>query len=101
GEGDVHPGRSAIVTGASYMLAVVVLALPYFVFVHQLIAFAVSVALAVAMVTVFTFYGSVINDTNFGSDLAKNVGILFGTAAAAYIAGELLGSYFGIQDIFA
>jgi VIT1/CCC1 family predicted Fe2+/Mn2+ transporter len=101
GEGETHPGRSALVTGVSYMLAVFVLALPYFVFVHQFIAFAVSVVLAVAMVTVFTFYGSVINDTNFGSDLAKNIGILFGTAAAAYVAGELLGSYFGIQDIFA
>ena len=100
GETEAHPGKSAMITGVSYMLAVIVLALPYFVFVHQLVAFMVSVAFAVAMVAVFTFYGSVINDTDFGGDLAKNVGILFGTALAAYLVGEALGSYFGIHDIF-
>ncbi len=100
GETDTHPGKSAAITGVSYMLAVIILALPYFVFVHQLVAFIVSVIFAVVMVAVFTFYGSVINDTDFSSDLAKNMGILFGTAFTAYIVGEALGSYFGIQDIF-
>lgn len=94
-----RPGLSAIVTGASYFVAVVLLALPYFVTHAQITAFIASVAIAVAMVTGFTFYGSVIKGSSFAREYTENLVILFGTAAAAYAFGVFLGEIFGIRGV--
>lgn len=99
GEARESPGRSAIVTGVSYLLAVIVLALPYFLTQHQITAFIVSVVLAIVIVSGFTYYNSVLNEKEFKGELLENLAILFGTAIVAYMFGEALGSIFGIQGI--
>ncbi len=98
-EGNENPGASAAATGIAYFFAVVMLALPYFITHSNVLAFIASVAIAVAMVAFFTYYSSVINDSDFKRELAESLGVLFGTAAAAYIFGDVLGSIFGIKEI--
>jgi VIT1/CCC1 family predicted Fe2+/Mn2+ transporter len=98
-EASESPVWSAAATGIAYFIAVVLLALPYFVTHSNVLAFLASVALAVVLVAFFTFYSSVINETSFRRDLAESLAVLFGTAAAAYIFGDLLGSIFGLQEI--
>ncbi len=93
------PGKSAIVTGVSYMVAVVILALPYFLTQHQLTAFIISIILAVILIAGFTYYNAVLNEKEFTPELIENSAILFGTAAIAYIFGGLLGSIFGLEGI--
>ena len=99
-EGNENPVTSALVTGIAYIFAVIVLALPYFATHSNILAFAVSVALAVVLVVGFTFYSAVINESNFRREVMENLAVLFGTAAAAYIFGDVLGRIFGIQEIF-
>jgi len=99
-EGNEAPLTSALVTGVAYIFAVVVLALPYFATHSNILAFAVSVALAVVLVIGFTFYSAVINESNFKREVMENLAVLFGTALAAYMFGEILGRIFGIQEIF-
>ncbi|MEB3773858.1 MAG: rubrerythrin family protein [Desulfurococcales archaeon] len=94
-----HPGRSAAVTGISYLAAVIILALPYFITQHQLTAFAVSVGLAIVIVSGFTFYNSVLNEAPFKTELTENLLILFGTATIAFIFGDILGGIFGLEGI--
>ncbi len=98
-EGSDAPGVSAATTGIAYFLAVVILALPYFVTHSNILAFVASVILAVALIASFTFYSSVINESNFKRELAESLAVLFGTAAAAYIFGDILGTIFGIREI--
>ncbi len=96
---DRTPGRSALVTGLSYIFSVVMLALPYFLTKHMAYAFTVSVAMAVGIVAGFTFYNSVLNESSFRRELAENLAILFGTAIVAYLFGDVIGQVFGLEHI--
>jgi VIT1/CCC1 family predicted Fe2+/Mn2+ transporter len=98
--GSEKPGVSAIVTGVSYMLSVVLLALPYFLLGSMAASFATSVALALAIVAAFTYYSSVIRRKNFRSEFATTSALLLGTAAASYLFGDVVGRIFGIQGVF-
>ena len=98
-EGSEAPLPSAGATGIAYFVAVVLLALPYFVTHSSILAFIASVAIAVMLVAFFTFYSSVINETSFKREFLENTGILFGTAAAAYVFGDVLGTIFGLKGV--
>lgn len=94
------PLTSAFVTSASYLLAVILLATPYFLTASMLVAFWISVILAILMSAGFTFYVSVVNETNFKREVMENTLLLLGTAFATYLFGNLLGSIFGISSPF-
>ncbi len=91
------PTKSAIITGVSYLLTVIALALPYFLAQHQLTAFVVSLILAVIIVAGFTYYNAVLSETSVKEELAENLAILFATAFISYIFGDFLAREFGIQ----
>ena len=94
------PGKSALVTGLSYITAVAIMALPYFLTRVLALAFAVSVVLGVLIVALFTYYNAVLAEKDFRREVAENLLILFGTAAASYAFGSLIGSVFGLEHIF-
>ncbi|MMZ69967.1 hypothetical protein D1872_329040 [compost metagenome] len=54
---------------------------------------------AVVIVSLFTFYNSVISESNFRREAVENLGILFGTAFIAYLFGDVIGAIFGLQGI--
>ena len=93
------PGKSALVTGLSYLGSVVILALPYFLTKSMATAFTVSLLMAIAIVSSFTFYNAVLNEADFKRELAENLSILFGTAIIAFLFGEVIGSVFHISTI--
>ncbi|MEW6509440.1 MAG: VIT1/CCC1 family protein [Bacteroidota bacterium] len=93
------PLTSAFITSASYLGAVILLALPYFLTGSMALAFAVSTLVAVLMSMGFTFYVSVVNETKLGRELIENTALLLGTAVATYFFGELVGSIFGVRGV--
>ena len=93
------PGRSATITGSSYLASVVVLALPYFLTRSMALAFTVSLSMAIAIVSSFTFYNAVLSEANMRRELLENLAILFGTAVIAYVFGDIIGEVFNIQGI--
>lgn len=99
-EGVKSPIPSALATGLAYLAAVVLLAAPYFVTHSNIIAFIVSVALAFALVVAFTFYSSIINESNFKREAIESSVVLFATALVSYLFGVLLGKIFGLQSVF-
>lgn len=94
------PKTSALMTGISYILAVVLLAAPYFILRHMLTAFIISVSLAVAMIAGFTYYGAILLDKKFFKEFTESTLLMLGTALASYLFGDLLGTFFGIRGIF-
>ncbi len=96
--GSRHPVESALVTGVAYLLTVTVLALPYFLITSILIAFTLSIALAVITMAVFTFYGSVISEKMFLKEFVVSLALIMGTAFATYLFGDFLGTVFGIKN---
>jgi VIT1/CCC1 family predicted Fe2+/Mn2+ transporter len=93
------PLKSALITSASYLCAVILLATPYFLTHSMAVAFGVSTLFAVAMSMGFTFYVSVVNETKLGRELVENTSLLLGTAVATYFFGELIGSLFGVRGV--
>ncbi len=91
------PLALGFVTAVSYLVSVIVLALPYFLTPSMAVAFGVSVGLAVIMSVGFSFYVSVLNDANFKREALENTLLLFGTAIATYFFGEFLGQLFGVR----
>lgn len=94
------PFTSALVTSGTYLMAVILLALPYFLTHSMVLAFSVSVVFAMLLSVAFTFYVSVVNETNFKREALENTGLLLGTALATYLFGDLLGALFGVPFRF-
>lgn len=88
---------SALTTGVSYILAVVSLAIPYFLIDHMLLAFIASLAMAILLTAYFTFFTAVIFERNFGKEFLESTLLTLGTALATYIFGNFLARIFGIQ----
>ncbi|MDW8092093.1 MAG: VIT1/CCC1 family protein [Nitrososphaerota archaeon] len=94
-----RPIYAALTTGASYIVAVILMALPYFLTADMFMAFFASIAMAISIGGSFTFYSAVINDRPIGREMAENVLLLLGIAAATFFFGEFLGRVFGIQPV--
>lgn len=92
-----NPITSALITGFSYILAVVFLALPYFLTGNMLLAFIVSLFMAMLLTAYFTFYSAVLFDRHFGKEFLESSALTIGTAIATYLFGEFLGRLFGIH----
>ncbi|MBU6500223.1 MAG: rubrerythrin family protein [Patescibacteria group bacterium] len=89
---------SAFVTGISYMISVICLALPYFLIHTMLIAFITSTLIGILLLAAFTFYGAVVFDRKFSRELAESVSLMLGTAIATYILGTFVGNVFHIKQ---
>lgn len=96
-EANLNPLSSAFVTSISYLFSVVLLALPYFLTANMMLAFIVSVVLAVLLNAVFTFYVSVIQERNFKKETLENILLLVGTAVATFLFGEMLNRIFNLS----
>lgn len=90
---------AAISTGVAYIIAVVLLALPYFITENMPYAFGGSIIVAIFLIAGFTFYGAVLNDTKFTRDFFQAIALTIGTAIATYFFGLLIGQFFGIQAL--
>jgi len=90
---------SAIATGISYIVSVVMLALPYFLTRHMATAFLVSVVVGVLMIALLTFYSAVVFDRRFWREFIEATGLMLGTAVATFFVGKFLGRIFGIEGV--
>ncbi len=93
------PGLSALVTGLSYILSVVLLALPYFLVHVMLASFAISTAIGVALSGALTYYAAVVQEKPFTREFLETTGLILLTAIASYIFGEAISRVFGIREI--
>ncbi|HLF33085.1 MAG TPA: VIT1/CCC1 family protein [Cyclobacteriaceae bacterium] len=91
------PIASALITGVSYLLAVILLAVSYFLTDSMITAFGVSIIFAILMSIGFTFYVSVVNETKFRREVIENTLLLIGTTMATYFFGDFVGKLFGIH----
>ena len=93
------PGVAALATGLSYIAAVALLSLPYFLLHNVYLAFATSIAVGVFLAFLLTFQGAVYADRDFKFEFLQTVGLLLGTAFLTYLLGDWLGSVFGVKKL--
>lgn len=90
---------SAVITGISYILSVIMLAVPYFLTHNMSYAFMFSVLVGMALIAFLTFYSAVVFDRRFWREFFETVGLMLATAAITFVLGVFLGKAFGIQQV--
>ena len=86
----VSPPVSAGITGLTYLLSVVLLALPYFI-IHDIWgAFIASLVIAFAILGGFIYYSSVIQDKDFKKEYLESLTLLMLTTFGSYAFGEIM-----------
>ena len=93
---------SAIYTGVSYFVTAIMLATPYFLTSNMILALSTSLALAVVILAITTWYSIVIQQKPFLRDFVEILAILFGTTIIVFLLGAFVSAEFpGIRGALA
>ncbi len=84
-----NPLKASFYTGIAYVLTVLLLVVPYFVFADYYVALGVTLLNAVLVIVVFTFFVSVVKDISFRRMFLEILFISLGVAAVSFVIGWL------------
>jgi VIT1/CCC1 family predicted Fe2+/Mn2+ transporter len=93
----LSPGRSAFYTGFAYLATVLFLVYPYLIFRNPFAGLALTILDAVLVITVFTYYSSVAQDTSFTGRFRKMAFVSLGVAALTFGIGFAVRKVFNIS----
>ena len=86
----MSPKKAAIYTGATYIVTVALLILPFLIFSNPYFALIFTLVGAVLVIFVFTFYISIAKDLPFWTRFFEMAAISLGIAAISFIIGLLI-----------
>jgi VIT1/CCC1 family predicted Fe2+/Mn2+ transporter len=92
-----NPLTAALYTGGAYMVTVVILILPFLFMTSPFTAYAISLAAAILIIVIFTFYTSIAKDLPFWKRFAEMAAISLGIAAISFGIGILIRTYLNVQ----
>ncbi len=92
-----NPLRASIYTGGAYLIAVLVLILPYLLLTNHYLCLAFTLAGAVLIIALFTYYISVANDEPFKRRFFEMAGLSFAVAAFSFLVGFLMRTFLGVD----
>ena len=84
---------SATYTGVSYFITAILLAAPYFFTGSMIFALSSSMAIAVVILALTTYYSTVVSTKPFLRDFGEILAILFAVAVALYVFGYVVHIY--------
>lgn len=96
-EGGENPKQAAMVTGIAYLMTVVFLIWPYFVFSDHFTALGATLVCSVIVIAVFNFYVSIAKNLSFKSRFIEMTMISLGVAFLSFIIGEGISSWIGMN----
>ncbi len=91
------PLKASLYTGAAYILTVVLLILPYLLIQSLYGALALTLAGAVLVILVFTFYIAVAKDLPFWRRFAEMAGICLSIAAISFVIGLVIREFLNVN----
>ncbi|MBD3206606.1 rubrerythrin family protein [Candidatus Bathyarchaeota archaeon] len=89
--------RAALYTGLSYVITVVFLVLPFFVFQRYLVSLPVTLMIAVVIILLFNYYVSVAKDLNFRKQFTEMASISLGVSGLSFLVGVLVKTFLGVE----
>jgi VIT1/CCC1 family predicted Fe2+/Mn2+ transporter len=96
-ETDKNPVRASIYTGVAYLVTVLILILPYLVLTNYYLCLACTLAGAVVIIALFTYYISVARDEPFRRRFLEMAGVSLGVAAFSFLVGFVLRTFLGVD----
>ena len=88
--GGKKPLKAAFYTGATYIITVVFLIIPYFIAHNYFVSLALTLLGASLVILVFSFYLSIIQEISFKKRFLENLSLSFGVAFLSFIIGFLV-----------
>ncbi len=95
-EGD-KPGKAALYTGLAYILTVFLLVAPFFLTTRYYHALPLTLAGAVLVIFLFTFFVSVVKDKPFKRTFGEMLAISLGVAALSFMVGYVVRMYLHVD----
>ena len=95
-EGDTRAKKSAVYTGISYLITVILLILPYLLLSSKFIALSITLLTAVFIIFCFNYYISVSKELNFRHRFLEMTIISLGVAAFSFLIGFVLKTILGV-----
>ena len=92
-----NPLTAALYTGGAYVATVILLILPFLLLSDPLKAYAITLALAILIIVLFTYYTSVAKDLPFLKRFAEMAAISLGIAAISFVIGILVRIYLNVE----
>jgi VIT1/CCC1 family predicted Fe2+/Mn2+ transporter len=92
-----NPFKASLYTTAAYIIAVVILVLPYLLFSNSYACLAMTLTAAVLIIAFFNYYISVAKDVDFKTRFFEMSGLSLGVAAISFLAGYLLRATLGVE----
>jgi len=86
-EGGKNPIKASFYTGIAYLLTVLFLIVPYFVFTNYYVSFGVTIMNAILVILIFTFFVSVVKEFPFRKTFLEMLMISMGVAVTSFIIG--------------
>lgn len=96
-ETDKSPLRASIYTGIAYVLTVLFLIFPYLLFKNIFICLGFTIANALLVIFIFTFYVSVAKGLNFKKRFFEMAGLSLSITAITFFVGLLIRKVFGVE----
>jgi vacuolar iron transporter family protein len=89
--------KSAVYTGITYIVTVLLMIAPYLIFSNVVVCLAVTLTLAVLVILGFTYYVSVAKDLPFGRRFLEMAGISLGVAVLSFGVGTVVRLVLGVE----
>jgi len=97
-EGELKsPLKASFYTGIAYVIAVVLLILPFFLVGNYYLSLAWSISNAIVVILLFTYFVSVAKDLPFGRRFLEMASISLGVAAVSFGIGYLVKRILGVE----
>jgi len=91
------PLRSALYTGIAYLITVLFLVFPYMVLDRPMVSLYWTIANAVLVILIFTFFVSVVKEENFKKNFLEMLSISMGVAVISFFIGMVARRFFNIE----
>jgi len=96
-EGDERAGKSALYTGTTYLLTVILLILPFLLVGNKFASLAITLAIVVSIIALFNYYISVAKELDFRRRFLEMSLISLGVAAFSFFVGYVLKAVLGVD----
>ena len=90
------PVVAGVITGGTYVLIVLILLIPYFFLDQYYIALFITLGIAAFVITLLSFYISIVQQISFKKRLFQNIILSFGIALISFGIGYFINKFFGL-----
>lgn len=96
-EGVRNPVKACVYTGIAYILTVLLLVFPFFIFHNPFWALSLTVSFVALVIFIFTFYVAVAKGINFKTRFSEMLGIALGVTILNFFIGLLVRKYLNVD----